>query len=120
MEISRLGHPRWIGCKKALSEKNKNNVSSLEYDEYEETATTTQTHSRSKKEELYEIRIKGTVQCNGPKIINKTFVADKVQAQMFQGSRRYEAIEGWIHANYPSAKPQSSYRNFAVEVKLLK
>lgn len=74
----------------------------------------------SKKEELYLVRIKGTLQCNGPKIINKTFIADKVQAQMFIGSKRYEAIEGWIRANYPAAKPRMSYRNFGVEVKPLK
>lgn len=72
------------------------------------------------KEELYEVRIKGTVQCNGPKVIDKRFVADKVQAQMFQGNKRYEAIEGWVRANYPAAKAQTSYRNFGVEVKRLR
>lgn len=105
-------------AKKTLSDKDKNRCqeSGVYYEDDEDVITP----YKSKKEELYQVRIKGTLQCNGPKIIDKTFVADKVQAQMFQGSKRYEAIEGWIRANYPAAKPQSSYRNFGVEVKRLK
>ena len=69
---------------------------------------------------MYEVKIKGTIQCNGPKIINKVVVMDQVQMKMFTGSKRYEAIEGWIKANYPAAKPLKSYRGFAVEAKQIK
>ena len=105
-------------AEKALSGKDKSRYQESE-DYYGDDEEVRNPH-KNKKEELYQVRIKGTIQCNGPKIINKAFVADKVQAQMFQGSKRYEAIEGWIRANYPAAKPQASYRNFGVEVKRLK
>lgn len=71
----------------------------------------------SSEEQMYEVRIKGTIQCNGPKVINRVVVMDRAQMQMFTGSKRYETIEGWIKANYPGAKPQQSYRNFGVEAK---
>lgn len=71
----------------------------------------------SSEEQMYEVRIKGTIQCNGPKAINRVVVMDRAQMQMFTGSKRYETIEGWIKANYPGAKPQQSYRNFGVEAK---
>ncbi|WP_163309607.1 hypothetical protein [Dysgonomonas sp. 521] len=69
---------------------------------------------------MYEVRIKGTIQCNGPKTINRVVIMDKTQMQMFTGSKRYEAIEGWIKANYPGAKPKGSYRDFGVESKPVK
>ncbi|KAA6330319.1 hypothetical protein EZS27_020958 [termite gut metagenome] len=74
----------------------------------------------STEKKMYEVRIKGSIQCNGPKMINTVVLMDKTQMQMFTGSKRYEAIEGWIKANYPAAKPQNSYRNFGIEVKLTK
>lgn len=104
-------------AKKVLSGKDKKqDRESEDYYEDEDKVVA----PRKGKEELYQIKIKGTIQCNGPKNINKTFVADKVQAQMFSGSKRYEAIENWIRANYPAAKPMASYRGFGVEVKPLK
>ncbi|KAA6337996.1 hypothetical protein EZS27_013970 [termite gut metagenome] len=74
----------------------------------------------STEKQMYEVRIKGSIQCNGPKMINTVVLMDKTQMEMFTGSKRYEAIAGWIKANYPSAKPQSSYRNFGIEVKQAK
>ncbi|KAA6311640.1 hypothetical protein EZS27_037272 [termite gut metagenome] len=74
----------------------------------------------STEKQMYEVRIKGSIQCNGPKMINTIILMDKTQMEMFTGSKRYEAIEGWIKANYPAAKPQNSYRNFGIEVKLAK
>jgi len=74
----------------------------------------------SSKEEMYEVKIKGTIQSNGPKAINRVVLMDRTQMQMFTGSKRYAAIEGWLKANYPAAKPQQSYRNFGVEVKPVK
>ncbi|WP_018665772.1 hypothetical protein [Bacteroides gallinarum] len=79
----------------------------------------THKYENENKEQLYEIRIKGTIQCNGPKPISKTFIGDRLQAQMFTGSRRREALEDWVRANYPGADPQSG-RNLAAEVKPLK
>jgi hypothetical protein len=29
---------------------------------------------------------------------------DRDQMRLFTGSKRYEAIEGWLKANYPGAK----------------
>ena len=66
---------------------------------------------------MYEVRIKGSIQCNDPKTINRVVLMDTTQMQMFTGSKRYKAIEGWINANYPGAKLQQSYRNFGVEAK---
>ena len=70
----------------------------------------------SSAEEIYEVRIKGTIQANGPKTINKVVRMDRTQMQLFTGSKRYEAIEGWIKANYPGAKIPN-IRNFGVESK---
>ena len=66
----------------------------------------------------YRVTIKGTAQNNGPLPIRKTVVMDEKQAKLFRGANRYEAIEGWIHANYPGAKI-SNIRDFAVEIKLI-
>lgn len=66
------------------------------------------------REEMYEVRIKGTIQANGPKIINRVVCMDRTQMQLFTGSKRYEAIEGWIKANYPGAKIPN-IRSFEVE-----
>lgn len=114
-------------AKKALSDNDGNRCK--ESEDYDEDVITPyksnkkelyHVRNNSKKEQLYHVLIKGSIQCNGPKIIYKTFVADKLQAQMFTGSRKYEAIEGWIRANYPAAEPQTNYRNFSVEVKAIK
>ncbi len=67
-------------------------------------------------EEMYDVRIKGTIQANGPKTINRVVRMDKTQMQLFTGSKRYEAIEGWIKANYPGAKIPN-IRNFGIEWK---
>jgi hypothetical protein len=40
---------------------------------------------------------------------------DRTQMLMFTGSKRYEAIEGWIRANYPGAKIPS-IRGFTAQV----
>ncbi|MDR1883533.1 MAG: hypothetical protein LBR26_12250, partial [Prevotella sp.] len=56
------------------------------------------------EEKMYNVRIKGTIQANGPKTINRIVQMDRTQMLMFTGSKRYEAIEGWIRANYPGAK----------------
>lgn len=73
-----------------------------------------------REEQMYEVRIKGTINCNGPKPINRVVIMDTKQMQMFSGCKQNEAIEGWIKANYPAAKPQKNYRNFGVEVKPVK
>jgi hypothetical protein len=39
---------------------------------------------------------------------------DEAQMRLFTGSKRYEAIEGWIKANYPGAKI-SSIRGFTAQ-----
>jgi hypothetical protein len=67
-------------------------------------------------EEMYDVRIKGTIQANGPKTINRVVRMDRTQMQLFTGSKRYEAIEGWIRANYPGAKIPN-IRNFGTECK---
>jgi hypothetical protein len=67
-------------------------------------------------ETMYEVRIKGTIQANGPKTINRVIIVDRTQMLLFTGSRRYEALEGWIRANYPGAKIPN-IRSFATEVK---
>jgi hypothetical protein len=38
---------------------------------------------------------------------------------LFTGSKRYEALEGWIKANYPGAKIPN-IRSFGIEVKAVK
>lgn len=53
---------------------------------------------------VYKIRFQGTIQLNGPKSINKVVEMDEVQARLFTGSQRKDAVEGWIRANYPSSK----------------
>lgn len=68
------------------------------------------------KEEIYEVHIKGTIQANGPKIVNRIVRMDRTQMLLFTGSKRYEAIEGWIKANYPGAKIPN-IRSFGVESK---
>lgn len=76
-------------------------------------------NSHGNKEKLYQVTIKGTVQANGPLSIRKTVVMDEKQARLFCGANRYEAMEGWIHANYPGAKIRN-IRDFAAEIKPLK
>lgn len=56
---------------------------------------------------VYKIKFQGTIQLNGPKSINKVVEMDEVQARLFTGSQRKDAVEGWIRANYPGAKNQS-------------
>lgn len=70
-------------------------------------------------ETLYDVRIKGTIQANGPKTINRVVRMDRTQMQLFTGSKRYEAIEGWIKANYPGAKIPN-IRSFSTEYKTVK
>ena len=65
---------------------------------------------------MYEVRIKGTIQANGPKSINQWVRMNETQMQMFTGSKRYEAIEGWIRANYPGATVPN-IRSFGTEVR---
>jgi hypothetical protein len=72
--------------------------------------------STDDNEEMYEVRIKGTIQANGPKTINRVVRMDRTQMQLFTGSKRYEAIEGWIRANYPGAKIPN-IRSFGTESK---
>ena len=69
----------------------------------------------SSNDQMYDVRIKGTIQLNGSKTINHIVRMNKPQMQMFTGSKRYEAIEGWIKANYPGAKIPS-IRGFSCEV----
>lgn len=66
----------------------------------------------------YLVTIKGTAQNNGTLPIRKTVVMDEKQAKLFRGANRYEAIQEWIHANYPGTKI-SNIRDFAVEIKLI-
>ena len=54
--------------------------------------------------ELYRVRFQGTIQLNGSKSINKVVEMDRVQANLFTGSKRKEAVAGWIRTNYPGAK----------------
>ncbi|WP_018665769.1 hypothetical protein [Bacteroides gallinarum] len=111
-----------LAVKKVLSKEKQESdfaLSHYENGKKRKAVFASQTHSSNAKEQLYEIRIKGTIQCNGPKPINKTFIGDRLQAQMFTGSRRREALEDWVRANYPGAEPQSG-RNLAAEVKPLK
>lgn len=75
--------------------------------------------SQPEDEPMYEVKIKGTIQAGGPKPINKTVLMDRTQMQYFTGRNRYEAIEGWIRANYPGATIPN-IRNFGTESKLVK
>ena len=43
---------------------------------------------------------------------------DEKQARLFHGANRYEAIQEWIHANYPGAKIPK-IRNFSTEITLI-
>lgn len=70
-------------------------------------------------EQMYEVKIKGTIQMNGPKNIRETIVVDRQQMQAFTGSKRYEAIEGWLKVNYPGATIPN-IRSFAAEAKPIK
>jgi hypothetical protein len=65
---------------------------------------------------MYDVRIKGTIQANGPKTINRWVRMDATQMQLFTGSKRYDAIEGWIKANYPGATIPN-IRSFGTEWK---
>jgi hypothetical protein len=67
-------------------------------------------------QEMYDVRIKGTIQANGAKTINRVVRMDRTQMLLFTGSKRYEAIEGWIKANYPGAKIPN-IRSFGTECK---
>lgn len=65
----------------------------------------------------WEVKIKGTVQRNGPIPVNRTFIVDDIrQAQAFQGANRYEVIAEWLRVNYPGAT-YDHIRHFAAEVK---
>lgn len=75
--------------------------------------------SASQEEQMYEVKIKGTVQAGGPKSINTTVLMNRTQMQLFTGRNRYEAIEGWINANYPGATIPN-IRNFGTESKPVK
>lgn len=72
--------------------------------------------SSSNHEKMYNVRIKGTIQANGPKIINHVVQMNETQMRLFSGSKRYEAIEGWVNANYPGARI-NNIRSFGVEIK---
>lgn len=76
-------------------------------------------NSTSENEQMYEVKIKGTVQAGGPKSINTTVLMNRTQMQLFTGRNRYEAIEGWINANYPGATIPN-IRNFGTESKPVK
>jgi hypothetical protein len=65
---------------------------------------------------MYDVRIKGTIQANGPRTIDRIVRMDETQMRLFTGSKRYETIEGWIRANYPGATIPN-IRNFATECK---
>lgn len=52
----------------------------------------------------YKIRFQGTIQSNGSKNVNRVVEMDEVQARIFTGSQRKEAVDGWIRSNYPGAK----------------
>ena len=68
----------------------------------------------------WEVKIKGTVQRNGPIPVNRTFIVDDIrQAQAFQGANRYEVIAEWLRVNYPGAT-YDHIRHFAAEVKPVK
>jgi hypothetical protein len=67
-------------------------------------------------EKMYNVRIRGTIQSNGPKRISRVVQMDRTQMLMFTGSKRYEAMEGWIKANYPGAKIPS-IRSFIAKVE---
>jgi len=75
--------------------------------------------SSSDGQTMYDVRIKGTIQANGAKTINRVVRMDRTQMQMFTGSKRYEAIEGWIKANYPGATIPN-IRSFSTECKAVK
>jgi hypothetical protein len=51
---------------------------------------------------MYDVRIKGTIQANGPKPVDRWVRMDETQKRMFTGGKRKEALEGWVRANYPS------------------
>jgi hypothetical protein len=54
--------------------------------------------------ELYDVCIRGMIQANGPVRVNRTIRMDRDQMRYFTGSKRYEAIEGWLRTHYPGAK----------------
>lgn len=119
---------KWLGwalvggivAKQILSSRNKaNDNNSYEGRSKKNNEACFEEKGPNMSNDLYEVRIKGTIHCNGPKPINKVIVVDKIQAQMFQGPNRYAAIENWIRANYPGAEKLSSYRGFACEVRKL-
>lgn len=60
--------------------------------------------SSSNNEKLYKVRFQGTIRANGPIPINKVVEMDEKQMHLFMGSKRKEAVKGWINANYPGAK----------------
>lgn len=64
----------------------------------------------------YQVTIKGTAQRNGPIPIHKSVIMDEQQTKLFRGANRYDAIEGWVRANYPGASIPN-IRRFAVEIK---
>jgi len=62
----------------------------------------------SSEQTMYEIHIVGTIQANGPKSINRKIIVDETQRQLFTGSKRKEALEGWVRANYPGVTKVNS------------
>lgn len=47
------------------------------------------------------VTIKGTVQLNGPKIVNITFECSKVEAQMYVGAHRKAMLDQWAQNHFP-------------------
>ena len=62
----------------------------------------------SKGQAMYEIHIAGSIQANGSKHINRKIVVDETQKQLFTGSKRKEALEGWVRVNYPGVTKVNS------------
>jgi hypothetical protein len=53
---------------------------------------------------MSESHIKDAIQASGPKVINQWGHMNETQMRLFTGSKCYEAIEGWIKANYQGAR----------------
>jgi len=70
-----------------------------------------------KKEQMFDVRIVGCLQANGPITVNRVIRLDRAAAGLFQNAKtRQAAIDGWLSANYPGARRSPSSPHFTATV----
>lgn len=106
--------------KKTYSSSSKCRWEDAEEDDNDETYIQEHT-SRSCQKEISKkkirmiVTIKGTVQLNGPKVVNETFICSPQQAQMYIGPNRKAMLNQWAQNHYPGYTSHSLAANVRKE-----